>query len=103
MTNGASYIMMTKIIRWCLDIKNPVFRELCPQLYLLPLTLSFIGAPLEAVQWVTVVSHGALAIFVGVYSLNVLGKVLLFLHRKLVDYSLIRREMGLGAVVLVIR
>ena len=50
MTNGASYIMMTKIIRWCLDIRNPVFRELCPQLYLLPLTLSFIGAPLEAVQ-----------------------------------------------------
>ena len=50
MTNGASYIMMTKIIRWCLDIKNPVFRELCPQLYLLPLTLSFIGAPLEAVK-----------------------------------------------------
>ena len=49
------------------------------------------------------VSHGALAIFVGVYSLNVLGKVLLFLHRKLVDYSLIRREMGFGAVVLVIR
>ena len=103
MTNGASYVMMTKIIRWCLNIKNPVFREICPQLYLLPLTVSFIGAPLDAVQLITNVTHGALALFVGVYTLNVLGKALLYVYQKSIDYSLIRQELGFGALVLVIR
>ena len=103
MTNGASYIMITKIIRWCLNIKNPVFREICPQLYLLPLCVSFIGAPLEAVQWITNATHCALALFVGVYTFNVLCMALLFVHQQWVEYTLIREELGLGALVLVVR
>ena len=45
--NAGTLITCTWIIRWCLDSKHPVFREVCPQLYLIPLIASFFGLPYE--------------------------------------------------------
>ena len=102
-TNGASCIVITRLIRWCLSLQHPVFREVCPQLYLLPLCASFLGASPGLVSWLTTVMHGFMALSAGTYALRVATQSAVYLHCRVMDYSAIRAELGFGAMVVVIR
>ena len=102
-TNGASFVSITWFIRWCLNVHNPVFRQLCPQLYLIPVMASFCGANVMMIEYRTNTIHCFTALFVGVYAFRVVGNAIFYAHIQLVDFSTIRNELGFGAVVLLIR
>lgn len=102
--NAATLITATWIIRWCLDCKHPVFREVCPQLYLVPLLASFLCLPHDVVEWLTGVIHGFMAMFVTLYAMRTICNSYVFCVENLRQYEAFRQEVGvIGGLATIIR
>jgi len=102
-TNGATLVTMNRFIRWSLDIRHIVFREICPTFYLIPLIASFFGFNPGVLRWLNQTIHVFTTLFVGVYGIQVFSNSLHYINITLRDYNVIRNELGLGAVALVVR
>ena len=102
--NAATLITATWIIRWCLDSKHPVFREVCPQLYLVPLIASFFCLPYDVVEYLTGVIHGFMAMFVTLYTIRTICNSYVYYFERLRQYEAFREEVGvIGGLATVVR
>ena len=103
LTNGASFVTLTQLISWCIDSTHPVFRRVCPKLYLAPVLISMVGAPPSVTAWLTQVIHGLMAIFVSLYVLRRVFSSATYLQQTFILYNELREELGVALFVIILR
>ena len=94
---------LTQLISWCLDSSHPVFRRVCPKLYLAPVLISMVGAPPSVTAWLTQVIHGLMAIFVSLYVLRRVFSSATYLQQTFILYNELREELGVALFVIILR
>jgi len=100
----ASYITLTHFISWCLNLTNPVFKRVCPSLYILPVVANLLGFPLPVVTWLTRVVSGYMVLSTIVYILSRAWTVITYMQDTMMVYQIVREELGpLNMLVLCIR
>jgi len=103
LTNGASFITLTQLISWCLDSEHPVFRRVCPKLYLAPVIISMLGAPAHVTAGLTLVIHCFMAMFVCLYLVRCLFSSAKYLQETFLLYHQLREELGTALLVIIVR
>jgi len=91
---AASYIALTHFTSWCCNLTNPVFKRVCPALYILPLFASIFGSPLHVVSWLTRVVSGYMVLSVLGFILTRSWTVFRYVQETLLVYQMIREELG---------
>jgi len=91
---AASYIALTHFTSWCCNLTNPVFKRVCPALYILPLIASIFGSPLYVVSWLTRVVSGYMVLSVLGFIMTRTWTVFRYVQETLLVYQMIREELG---------
>jgi len=100
----ASYITLTHFISWCCNLSNPVFKRVCPSLYILPVLANLLGFPLPVVTWLTRVVSGYMVLSTIVYMMSRAWAVITYLQETMMVYQIVRQELGpFNMLVLCIR
>jgi len=100
----ASYITLTHFISWCCNLTNPVFKRVCPSLYIIPVLFNMLGFPLSLVSWLTNVVSGFMVLSTIVFTFSRVWTVFCYLKETMMVYQIVRNELGpLNMLVLCIR
>ena len=94
---------LTQVISWCLDSRHPVFRRVCPLLYLAPVLISMLGAPPSVTAWLAQVIHGFMAMFVSLYVLRMASSAATYLHQTYILYDELREELGVALPLIILK
>ena len=83
----ASYVTLTSLVAWCLDIQHPVLRKLFPSLYIVPIVLRVLGLPIGLLATATKCVNGFFVFVIMDYCLIRLFSV----YRYLMEASIVNR------------
>ena len=94
---------LTQLISWCLDSTHPVFRRVCPMLYLAPVLFSMLGGPPSVTAWLAQIIHGFMAVFVSLYVTMEMFSAASYLHQTFTLYKELTEELGVALLVIILR
>merc|ERR1719402_867161 len=95
----ASYVTLTSLVAWCLDIQHPVLRKLFPSLYIVPIILRVLGLPIGLLATATKCVNGFFVFVIMDYCLIRLFVIYRYLMEVWMLYSVIVAAAGRFSVI----